>query len=196
MYAYQDSSFVYSGHEVWRPEPARSTARLWLRFVFTVLLLPLWWLLLLMLMAATLVVAMFAEILTIIPGFERGAERAMDATLGKISVWPRWTVTWPELRHEGDAGFYRARTDAYLDKWTKQASAPKAPKKAGPPAECEVPLRKYRGAGGAYVIEAATARGWELRPSDPAEEIRLWWSAASSPGATGPQDAYPGVRHA
>lgn len=186
MYAYQDSSFVYQGQREWLAEPTRPPWQLWPRFVLTVLILPVWWLLLVVVALATIVVAMFAEILTIIPGFERGADRAMDAVLSKISLWPRWSVTWSELRHEGDAAFYRARVDEYLDKLTKRASAPKVPKKPAPPVECEVPWRTYRGVGGAYVVEAAALRGWELRPSDPAAEIRLWWSAASAPGATGP----------
>ncbi|MFD9906723.1 hypothetical protein [Streptomyces sp. NPDC059063] len=185
MYAYQDSSFVYAGPERWHAEPVRPAWRLVLLFLVTVVVLPVWWALLLALALALIVVAMFAEILTVIPGFESGAERFMDATIGRIPVWPRWWVTWPELRHEGDADFYRARVDAYLDKWTKKASAPRK-KGVSRTTECEVPLRKYRGVGGEYVVQAASARGWELRPSDPRDEIRLWWSAASEPGATGP----------
>ncbi|MCI3929757.1 hypothetical protein [Streptomyces sp. AN091965] len=186
MYAYRDSSFVHEGPEQWRAEPVRPTWQLALLFMVTVVVLPVWWLLLLVLAVVAIVIALFAEILTVIPGFESGAERVMDRVLGLIAIWPRWTVTWPELRHEGDEGFYRARVDGYLDTWTKRASRPKEEKKPNPPVECEVPLRKYRGVGGGYVVEAAAARGWELRPSDPAEEIRLWWSAASEPGATGP----------
>ncbi|WP_405654581.1 hypothetical protein [Streptomyces sp. RK9] len=193
MYAYQDSTFAYEGQQQWRAEPDRPGWQLWIRFVLTVLVLPVWWLLLLVIALAALVVAMFAEILTIVPGFERGADRAMDAVIGKVSVWPRWAVTWPELRHEGDTAFHAARVDAYLDKWTKHASRPRAPKKPAPSPECEVPWRKYRGVGGAYVVEAAARRGWELRPSDPAKEIRLWWSAASVAGATGPGVAGPDV---
>ncbi|ARX82546.1 hypothetical protein SMD44_01959 [Streptomyces alboflavus] len=193
MYAYQNSTFVYDGQQQWRAEPDRPGWQLWLRFVLTVLGLPVWWLLLLAFALVMIVVAMFAEILTVIPGFERGAERAMDSVIGKISLWPRWAVTWPELNHEGDTAFHAARVDAYLDKWTKRAARPKAPKKPAPPTECEVPWRTYRGVGGAYVVEAAARRGWELRPSDPAQEIRLWWSAASAAGATGPGVAGPGA---
>ncbi|MCL7369769.1 MULTISPECIES: hypothetical protein [Streptomyces] len=32
-----------------------------------------------------------------------------------------------------------------------------------------------------YVAEAALAQGWEPRPTDVREEVRLWWSAASRP---------------
>jgi hypothetical protein len=39
--------------------------------------------------------------------------------------------------------------------------------------------RADRGVGGWYVVEVALARGWELRPADVREEVRLWWSAAS-----------------
>ncbi|MFF6864006.1 hypothetical protein [Streptomyces ardesiacus] len=50
-----------------------------------------------------------------------------------------------------------------------------------PPVECETPRRDYRGVGGRYVAEAALAQGWEPRPTDVREEVRLWWSAASRP---------------
>ncbi|GHF01447.1 hypothetical protein GCM10018785_75090 [Streptomyces longispororuber] len=192
MYAYNDAPFAgdapfaHAGAPQWGAEPVRPTWQLVPRFLVTMIVLPVWWLLLLCLFAALLVFAMFAEVLTVIPGFERGFERVMDATVGRIPIWPRWTVTWPELRHEGDTAFYRARVDAYLDTWTKRASARR---KSGAPSTvrtCEVPLRKYRGAGGGYVVAAATARGWEPRPSDPAKEIRLEWPAASVPGAAGP----------
>ncbi|MGA4842792.1 hypothetical protein [Streptomyces sp. G45] len=188
MYAYQDATFVHSGPERWHAEPVRPAARLVPLFLLTLVVLSLWWALLLALFAVLIVVAMFAEIFTVIPGFERGAERVMDAVIGRIAIWPRWTVTWPELRHEGDTAFYGARVDACLDRWTKRAAAPRK-KGTSPTTECEVPLRTYRGVGGRYVVEAAAARGWELRPSDPREEIRLWWSAASEPGATGPTGA-------
>ncbi|WP_245699878.1 hypothetical protein [Streptomyces roseifaciens] len=179
MYAYRDASFTYEGLDQWHAEPVRPRRQLVLRFLATVVVLPLWWLLLLVAFVVVFVISLFAEIFTVIPGFERGAERVMDAALSKIVVWPSWAVTWPELRHEGDTDFYRARVDAYLDTRTKRASAAQGEKKAKPSVECEVPLRKYRGVGGAYVIEAAQLRGWELRPSDPKDEIRLWWSSVS-----------------
>ncbi|GAA5000893.1 hypothetical protein [Streptomyces hyderabadensis] len=62
-----------------------------------------------------------------------------------------------------------------------KASAPREPKKARPPVECEIPRRVYRGVGGRYVAEVALAQGWELRPTDVRKEVRLWWSAASHP---------------
>ncbi|MGK5543852.1 hypothetical protein ACSNOH_03800 [Streptomyces sp. URMC 127] len=179
MYAYRDGSFTYEEVEQWVAEPVRRPWQLVLQFLATVVLLPLWWLLLLAAFAAVIVISLFAEILTVIPGFERNAERVMDAALSKIVVWPRWSVTWPELRHEGDTDFYRARVDAFLGSRTKRASADRQEGKPMPPAECEVPLRTYRGVGGAYVVQAALSRGWELRPSDPQVEIRLWWSSAS-----------------
>ncbi|MET9823210.1 hypothetical protein ABZ038_16615 [Streptomyces sp. NPDC006349] len=75
--------------------------------------------------------------------------------------------------------------------WTARARAPREPKKPRPPVECATPRRVYRGAGGRYVAEVALAQGWELRPTDVREEVRLWWSAASRPqearGAQGPE---------
>ncbi|MFC5144817.1 hypothetical protein [Streptomyces aureoversilis] len=179
MYAYRDASFTNEGLKQWHAEPVRPRRQLVLRFLATVVVLPLWWLLLLAAFVVAFVIALFAEILTVIPAFERGAERVMDAVLSKIVVWPRWAVTWPELRHEGDSNFYRARVDACLDTRTKRASAARDEKNAIPPVECEVPLRKYRGVGGGYVIEAARLRGWQVMPSDPKDEIRLRWSSAS-----------------
>ncbi|MFD5663864.1 hypothetical protein ACFWIK_02975 [Streptomyces anthocyanicus] len=90
-------------------------------------------------------------------------------------------MTWPELRHEGDTAHYRARVDKVVGNWTERASAPREPKKARPPVECEIPRRVYRGVGGRYVAEVALAQGWELRPTDVRKEVRLWWSAASHP---------------
>ncbi|MFF9893954.1 hypothetical protein [Streptomyces longispororuber] len=184
MYAYKDAPFTHASAPQWGAEPVRPTWQLVLRFLVTVIVLPVWWVLLFCLAAVLVVVAMFAEILTVIPGFERGFERVLDAAIGRVAVWPRWTVTWPELRHEGDAAFYRARVDAYLDTWTRRASARR---KSGAPSTvrtCEVPLRKYRGVGGGYVVAAATPRGWRPLPSDPAKEICLeWWATPAPEGA-------------
>ncbi|MFF7870145.1 hypothetical protein ACFZCT_27270 [Streptomyces qaidamensis] len=91
-------------------------------------------------------------------------------------------MTWPELRHEGDVEYYRARVDRVVAARTARASAPAGPKKPKPPAECAIPLRDYRGVGGWYVAEVALAQGWELRPTDRRREVRLWWPAASRVG--------------
>lgn len=114
---------------------------------------------------------------------EKKLDGLSDRMLERLRV-PDWCVTWPELRHEGDtAYYYRARVDTFLDRWTALASARPEPKKQRPPVECRLPWRNYRGVGGDHVVTAAAARGWELRPSEPDEAIRLWWSAASDPGA-------------
>ncbi len=134
-------------------------------------------------MAAVLfVVGLFADaIAAVSEGFGRGYMRFMDHTLGGIARLGSWCVTWPELRHEGDVPHYRARAEKVVGNWTRQASAPRQPKKARPPVECEIPLRVYRGVGGRCVAEVALAQGWELRPTDVRKEVRLWWSAASHP---------------
>ncbi|MGK5638079.1 hypothetical protein ACSNOK_07135 [Streptomyces sp. URMC 126] len=182
MYAYQDSSLVSDGSGLRQAVPARPVRRLVPLFVATVVVLPLWWLLLLAFVVAFLFFAPFLDVLAIIPGAERAVERVGNKVGMKMEnkepLYPGWVVTWPELRHEGDADFYRARVDRYLDRRTERASMPKGRRKSGAPMECEVPLRKYRGVGGAYVIEAATARGWEPELSSPADRIRLRWPAA------------------
>ncbi|MER5784269.1 hypothetical protein ABT104_21510 [Streptomyces mobaraensis] len=182
MSAYQDSSLVSGDSGLWQAVPARPARRLVPLFVATVVVLPLWWSLLLAFFVAALFFAPFLDFLAIVPGLERAAERLGDKVGKKMEnkdlLYPGWAVTWPELRHKGDAGFYRARVDSYLDRRTKRVSAPRAGKKSGTLTECDVPLRKYRGVGGTYVIEAATARGWEPEPSNPADRIRLRWPAA------------------
>jgi len=52
-----------------------------------------------------------ADIFTLIPGFEKGFGMVMDRFHEAVALWPAWSVTWPELRHEGDADYYRARAD-------------------------------------------------------------------------------------
>ncbi|CAM5480158.1 hypothetical protein STENM223S_01373 [Streptomyces tendae] len=68
-------------------------------------------------------------------------------------------MTWPELRHEGDTAYYRARVEKVVGRWTERASAPHEPGKARPPVECDIPRRDYRGVGGRYVAEVALAQG-------------------------------------
>ncbi|MDO0910698.1 hypothetical protein QQM39_07495 [Streptomyces sp. DT2A-34] len=55
----------------------------------------------------------------------------MSATL---MWWPRWFMTLPELRHEGDVAFYRARVEAKPAKWSVKWKPPQA----------ELPVRTYR----------------------------------------------------
>lgn len=125
---------------------------------------------------------LFADgIAAVSEGFGRGYLRFTDDTLGGIARLGSWCVTWPELRHEGDVPYYRARVDKVVGNWTEHASAAREPKKARPPVECEISRRDYRGVGGRYVAEVALAQGWELRPTDVRKEVRLWWSAASRP---------------
>ncbi|MFJ8466706.1 hypothetical protein [Streptomyces swartbergensis] len=110
---------------------------------------------------------------------EHGHLGAMDVMLNRVARPASWCVSWPELRHEGDADSYKACVDKAVAKWTARASAPVEPRKARPPVECAIPLRAYRGVGGWHVAEVALAQGWEPRPTDVRKEVRLWWSAAS-----------------
>ncbi|MGW7279952.1 hypothetical protein ACWGIV_16925 [Streptomyces sp. NPDC054844] len=130
--------------------------------------------------AVLFVVGLFADATAAVSeGFERGCVRFTGDALGGIARLGAWCVSWPELRHEGDVGYYRARVDRRVAAWTARASAPHEPKRRRPPVECEIPRRDHRGVGGWYVAEAALAQGWELRPTDVHKEVRLWWSAAS-----------------
>jgi hypothetical protein len=133
--------------------------------------------------AVLFVVGLFADaIAAVSDGFGRGYVRFADGTLKAVARWGSWYVTWPELRHEGDTEYYKARVDRVVARWTARASAPHEPKKPRPPVECAIPLRDYRGVGGGYVAEVALAQGWELRPTDVRKEVRLWWTAASHVG--------------
>ncbi|WP_257040396.1 hypothetical protein [Streptomyces sp. TLI_55] len=150
------------------------------RFVLTVLYTPVQIVLWLVALAAFLVVGLATEIITVFStSYEQGLFKAMDRVLDPLAKWPSWCVSWPELRHEGDAAYYRARVEKKVGRWTKRASVPRKAGKPRPPVECAIPLRDYRGVGGAYVAQVALAQGWELRPTDVRKEVRLWWSAAS-----------------
>ncbi|MCD9593066.1 hypothetical protein [Streptomyces sp. 8ZJF_21] len=160
----------------WGPLPSRPAFSLLIRFVLTVLLLPLWWALLMVLFLCFIAFALVAEIFTIIPGFEKGFLSLIDKFGDNVAVWPAWCVTLPELRHEGDAAFYRARVDQRIASWTSKELAAQKAKKAPPPGPHDIPVRAYRGVGAGYVVEAARAQGWELshdHPSDPLHMVRL-----------------------
>lgn len=158
----------------WEPVPARSTANLVARFVLTVVLLPLHWALVLAGLLALLAFSFVGDLLKLIPGAEKGFLRGLDALSDRVKVWPRWFVSWPELRHEGDAEFYRARADEAVAKHTSAATTTR--KGRVPPWTCEIPVRKYRAVGAGYVLRTAESRGWALRHdehSDLPNEIRL-----------------------
>ncbi|MGA6153166.1 hypothetical protein ACPEIC_07510 [Stenotrophomonas sp. NPDC087984] len=160
----------------WGPLPSRSAFWLLIRFVLTVLLLPLWWALIVVIFLGFIAFGIVAEILTVIPGFEKGFLGLIDKFGDNVAVWPAWCVTLPELRHEGDVAFYRARVDKRIAVWTSKELAAQKAKKAPPPGPHDVAVREYRGVGAGYVVEAARARGWELshdRPSDPLRVVRL-----------------------
>ncbi|KKD08499.1 membrane protein [Streptomyces sp. WM6386] len=171
---------VYENHAAWAPERVRPKGQLVLRFILTVLYTPVQFLMWLVALVIFLAVSLVTEIITVFStSFEQGLFKAGDRVLDPLAKWPSWCVSWPELRHEGDTAYYRARVEKAVGRWTKRASVPRDPKKPRPPVECAIPLRDYRGVGGAYVAQVAVAQGWELRPTDVRKEVRLWWSAAS-----------------
>jgi hypothetical protein len=171
---------VYENPAGWMPEPVRPRGQLVLLFIASVLFFPVLCVVWLAAFAALLAVGLLTEVIAAVSDrYERGFQKLMDRVLDPIAARASWCVTWPELRHEGDTEYYRARVDKVLARWTARASAPRRPNKVAPPVECAIPLRDYRGVGGSYVAEAALAQGWELRPTDVRKEVRLWWAAAS-----------------
>ncbi|MEU7580797.1 hypothetical protein AB0B50_24695 [Streptomyces sp. NPDC041068] len=185
MYEYRNSEFVVSGTEQWVAWPARPRWQLVIRFVLTVLFMPFWIVFGIAVFLGTLAIGLVTEVIAAVSSsYEKAFDEFMDGAMRRITTLPRWCVLWAEMRHEGDADYYRARVDKELARWTERASAPRVPKKPLPPTECEIFRRDYRGCGGHYVVRAAADRGWELRPSTPGESVRLWWSAASAPDHT------------
>ncbi|MFF7792776.1 hypothetical protein [Streptomyces sp. NPDC007991] len=171
---------VYVDPSTWAAQPVRPKWQLALRFAGSVVWFPVVCVLWAAVLAVFLVVGMFAEVITVFSNtLERGYLRATELTMNRVGRLASWCVSWPELRHEGDAEYYKARVDKAVAKRTARASAPVKKNKPRPPVECAIPLRAYRGVGGWYVAEVALARGWELRPTDVRKEVRLWWSAAS-----------------
>ncbi|MFG2347226.1 hypothetical protein [Streptomyces phaeochromogenes] len=170
----------YEDPAAWGPEPVRPKWQLRLRFVATVVCFPVLCAVGLAILLAFIAVALLTEVIAMFSArYERGFDEVMDSALTRIAGLGSWFVTWPELRHEGDTEYYRARVDKTVAHWTALASAPPEPKKAKPPVECEISVSVYRGVGGRYVAEVALAQGWELRPTDVRKEVRLWWTAAS-----------------
>ncbi|MFF0742911.1 hypothetical protein ACFYVL_21185 [Streptomyces sp. NPDC004111] len=151
----------------WDPSPVRGTVQLTAQFLLTVVYAPFHWALCLVLVLGIVVVGMFLEIISWIPGVETGFMKLIDAVFTVVPMWPLWFVTLPELRHEGDEEFYRERVERQL---TRHLRA-KAPQRT-----LHVGRRKYRALGAGYVVEAAGRHGWELSPgarSDPWREVEL-----------------------
>ncbi|HSA52921.1 MAG TPA: hypothetical protein VLH10_22780, partial [Yinghuangia sp.] len=88
-----------------------------LRLVATVVYFPVHAAFVAVCFAVFLAFTLFAELLSWIPGVERAWDKTADACLNAIPMWPRWFVTVPELRHEGDAAFYRARLQRIFEHW-------------------------------------------------------------------------------
>ncbi|MEU6764192.1 hypothetical protein ABZ916_16895 [Streptomyces sp. NPDC046853] len=183
MYEYKESGFVPADTRHWVAGRLRPRWEVVLGFVGLIAYIPVWCALAAVVIAGVIVALFLGEIVgSVSDSGEKKLDGMADRMLERLRM-PRWCVTWPELRHEGDAAYYRARVDKVVGRWTARASAPKKPKKPAPPVECEITWRNYRGVGGHYVVETATAQGWELRPSDPRDSVRLWWSAATDGGA-------------
>ncbi|MEW1791251.1 MULTISPECIES: hypothetical protein [Streptomyces] len=158
----------------WEPVPARSTANLAVRFVLTVVVLPLHWAFVLVGTVALLAFSLVGDLLTLIPGAAKGFLNGIDRLGDRVELWPRWFVSWPELRHEGDADFYRARCDDAVTRHTRAATTVR--EGVVPPWTCAIPIRKYRAVGAGYALRTAEAQGWALRHdqwSDLPNELKL-----------------------
>ncbi|MGQ5637063.1 MULTISPECIES: hypothetical protein [unclassified Streptomyces] len=155
----------------WEPLPARPRARLVRRFAASVAYRPVHWLLALLIWVFALGFASLAEIVTTFSSrAEEGAGRFLDRVTARAAL-PGWCVGLRELKHEGDAGYYRTLVDTAVGRRTAQVSGPRPTV----PREWRIPLRDYRGAGARYVADRALAQGWQLRPSDVRREVNLYW---------------------
>ncbi|RZB20589.1 hypothetical protein StrepF001_05695 [Streptomyces sp. F001] len=173
MLAYEDPA-------TWGPKPVRPRWQLVLRFIATVVCFPVLCVVGLATFVLFIALAFLTELIAMFSSrYERGFGEVMESALDRVVGLGSWFVTWPQLRHEGDTEYYRAKVDKVVADWTARASAPPEPDKAEPPVECEIALSVYRGVGGRYLTEVALAQGWELRPSDVRKEVRLRWSAAT-----------------
>ncbi|MFI6012066.1 hypothetical protein ACIBAG_25155 [Streptomyces sp. NPDC051243] len=149
----------------WDPLPVRGTARLTCQFLLTTVYAPVHWILWAALFLVLIAFAFVIEVLSLIPGVEKGYDKLMDTVLRVVPFWPRWFVTLPELRHEGDAAFYRARLEAVLAKW----SANKIQR------DMDLGVRKYRAVGAGHAAQRSAEYGWALKEvrQRPTTELRL-----------------------
>ncbi|MEW2625830.1 hypothetical protein [Streptomyces sp. NPDC048106] len=157
----------------WEPPPARHRGWLAVRFVASLLYWPVHVLLCVLIFGAVMAWAAVMDVVTAFSELaERAAERQGDLLTGPMSL-PSWYVGLREVRHEGDADYYRARVDRAIARRTRRVSRPRP---TSPPGR-RIPLRAYRGAGPRYVADRALAQGRRLRPSDVRRELNLYWPA-------------------
>lgn len=159
----------YDGPE-WGPRPPRSRAGLVTRFVLTVLYFPLHVVLWIVVAALFLVVAQVAELVcAVLPFLEKHADGLFDRWAERFPVRPRWWVSWPELRHEGDAAYAAERVERHLAKRTEQARKTANVKES-------YGVHRYRAIGARAVLEIAWRYGWsvdEQKRNEPARRIHL-----------------------
>lgn len=149
----------------WDPLPVRGTAQLTCQFLLTTVYAPVHWLLCAVLFLVLLAFGFVIELLSLIPGVEKGYLKLMDSVFRVFPIWPRWFVTLPELRHEGDAAFYQARLEAKLAKFSADKNQ----------LDMELPVCKYRAVGAGYAAQRSGEYGWALKEvrQRPSTELRL-----------------------
>ncbi|MGW6903575.1 hypothetical protein [Streptomyces sp. NPDC054940] len=154
----------------WEPLPVRGTTRLTCQFLLTMVYAPVHWLLCLALFLVLLAFGFVIELLSLIPGVEKGYLKLMDSVFRVIPIWPRWFVTLPELGHEGDAAFYQARLEAKLTKFSADPNQ----------RDMDIPVRKYRAVGAGHAAQRSGEYGWTLQEvrQRPSTELRLVRNAA------------------
>lgn len=145
----------------WDPLPVRGTTQLTCQFLLTMVYAPVHWILWTALTLALLAFGYVIELLSLIPGVEKGYVKLLDAVFRVFPWWPRWFVTLPEFRHEGDVAFYQARVEAKLGRWSAKSKQ----------SDAEFPVRAYRAVGAGYVAQRAGEYGW--RVEDPAHQRPL-----------------------
>ncbi|MFI6638892.1 hypothetical protein [Streptomyces sp. NPDC050504] len=152
----------------WDPPPVRGSARLTAQFLLTVVYAPVHWVLCAALALVVIACGVVLELISWIPGVEAGLKKLVDVVFGVVPFWPRWFVTLPELRHEGDTDFYRARVHHELSGSGRPVNTRTR--------ALSLPLRKYRAVGAGYVVRTAPAHNWTPDPGnayDPRREVEL-----------------------
>ncbi|WP_336052223.1 hypothetical protein [Streptomyces sp. CA2R101] len=145
----------------WEPLPVRGTFRLTCQFLLTIVYAPVHWILCTALSLALIALGFALELVSWLPGVETGYKKLFDIVFAVFPWSPRWFVTLPELRHEGDTAFYQARVEAALSRWSDNWKWP----------HTTLPVRTYRAVGAAYVAQRAGEFGWRLQ--DPADQRPL-----------------------
>lgn len=157
-------------HTLTAPPAPRPTPVLVARHVATVLYFPLHVVVIFAVFAAYLAFTLCCELLSWIPKVETAWGKLSNRFLDALPLWPRWFVSYPELRHEGDAAFYRARLERTLGRWQRGAGGNLDNKTH------TLHVHKYRALSADEALRTAAARGFRPYGADavvPGRRIRF-----------------------